>query len=954
MRKFPEPLFRNFIVGTRRIFGSWKHAEIFILPICTNLCPPFPALGMPRHPLESTAILSIGFFVLAILGVRALPKIFFTVVERIVIFVVSLLPRCTSQNQRMHRDRMPFDFSAGVKTSGVRCPMCNPIPLRKPLKIFGIHNGILALRKWNIFERLVERLDNCMSFHAVFHWPSFKGLLKFSRHFITFLLLLLLSISASATTTVTGTLQNLGTGTVGQGAFVRFWLRGCAGNQPRVAGTALIAPSQGGVFFFDLPANASGAVSGTLYSTRDSTGLLGGDITCGTVTTGVWYGMQVFVGGKGGPEIPIHAKNGVPLNISSVIPITTNPVVTAPTGDSTYCRLDGATGNCPSGASSSLAGPGSVTGNFTGGPTLSGTWNFAGGIIVTTANFTGAGTHSGTETFSGLLNAKNFEGMQFCDQFAGATADVQITAAIAALPANGGTVDCRGYGATTQTIAATVNVGSTSKTVTLLLDRSTNFQCTITGGTSCWHLAEGSSIFSIGEVPSAAGNGGFSASNSAVISNMLLVDTGATGNIAIQNLQILSNASTTVSDSVVKIVNGAGVIRGLTVQGFSNTVLLKITQTAGQFVGPLTIDNPQINCGALTGCKPVLVQAVASGGVMLGVNFVGGSISHPGSGGLALVDLQGITGGDCSGVNIFGTQLESSNTTDVGININNCTGVFIQAPAYTSAAAIGKDAVKISGANSNGIRVDGVNNFNNWTNNINNVANGRVYTNANNHMGHYSYCTAGATCANDYVFDTSTGLSAVIDTNGFTLSRVMDVNEIAAPANPAAGFERWYANSSTHQLSCLNSAGGNCILTGNSAVYSTPSASTNASIGATTMATAGGSGNTYRFSGYADGTVAGTGCSGNGSLSIGVTYTDANGGGAISVTLLLETTVGTTVTSATITTGGGPGTPLVTILPFTIRAAAGSVVQYSTGYAAGSGCSVGPKYQVFPILEQLN
>jgi|SRR5580704_850893 hypothetical protein len=159
-------------------------------------------------------------------------------------------------------------------------------------------------------------------------------------------LLLLLSVPAWATTTVTGSLQNLGTGTVGQAAFVRFWLRGCGGNIPRVNGTAVIAPSNGGVYYFDMIANSSGAITGTLYSTRDSTGLLAGDIECGGSKLSVFYGMQVYVGGKGGAEIPVHAKNGVTLDITQVVPISQTPPVTAPTGDSTYCRLDGANGFC--------------------------------------------------------------------------------------------------------------------------------------------------------------------------------------------------------------------------------------------------------------------------------------------------------------------------------------------------------------------------------------------------------------------------------------------------------------------------------------------------------------------------------------------------------------------------------------------------------------------------------
>lgn len=174
------------------------------------------------------------------------------------------------------------------------------------------------------------------------------------KRFLAALAFLLLPCSAFATTTVMGALQNLGTGTVGTGSFVRFWLRGCSGNQPRINGTAIIAPSQGGVFFFDLIADGSGNISGTLYSTRDSTGLLGGDVECGGSKTAVWYGMQAFSAGKGGPEIPIHAKSGVTLDITQVVPISSTPVVTAPTGDSTYLRLDGTNGPI-SGYNSTLA-----------------------------------------------------------------------------------------------------------------------------------------------------------------------------------------------------------------------------------------------------------------------------------------------------------------------------------------------------------------------------------------------------------------------------------------------------------------------------------------------------------------------------------------------------------------------------------------------------------------------
>lgn len=257
------------------------------------------------------------------------------------------------------------------------------------------------------------------------------------------LAILLLATSAFATTTITGSVRNLATAPITKGSFVRFWLRGCSGNQPRVTGVGVLAPTLGAVWYQDFPVDANGNISGTIYSTRDATGTGNGDIECGGSYTAVWFGMQAFLGGKGGPEIPIHAKSGGTLDVSNVTPITVNPVVTAPTGDSTYLRLDA--GNSPVTGpitfnaavtdnsnhtvtgSANLNGGGNLSGTFTGNPTLSGnpsvsgTSTFSGPVNVTaggslagtfTGNWTpsgnitfqGTNTHSGSETFSGALN----------------------------------------------------------------------------------------------------------------------------------------------------------------------------------------------------------------------------------------------------------------------------------------------------------------------------------------------------------------------------------------------------------------------------------------------------------------------------------------------------------------------------------------------------------------------
>jgi hypothetical protein len=147
-------------------------------------------------------------------------------------------------------------------------------------------------------------------------------------------------------TTITGTIKNLDTTTPGTSSFVRFWLRALRGNPPRITGTGAIVPqSAGNSFYVDVPANSSGVVAGTIYSTRDSTGVLGGDIEAGGSLTAVYYGMVIYNAGIPGPEIPVHAKNGASLDISNVTPTSTQPIIVAPTGDTTYARLDG--GNTP-------------------------------------------------------------------------------------------------------------------------------------------------------------------------------------------------------------------------------------------------------------------------------------------------------------------------------------------------------------------------------------------------------------------------------------------------------------------------------------------------------------------------------------------------------------------------------------------------------------------------------
>lgn len=236
-------------------------------------------------------------------------------------------------------------------------------------------------------------------------------------------------------TTLTGNVKDLGVAAVA-GAVVRFWLRGCGANQPRVSGTAIIAPQVGGIFFFDFTSDASGAVSGTLYSTRDSAGTGDGDIEVGGSKTAVYYGMQV----ANGPEVPVHAKQGATLDISNVTPISLPPVVTAPTGDTTYLRIDG--GNSP----------------------VTGAVDFQG---VTTV-----------KALNGVLNAADFTG---------ADLGAQINSAIAALPTASIGGHTLAYGQITipagsYTLSTTVSVDSPYISIVGAGSSMTRVSCTASVG----------------------------------------------------------------------------------------------------------------------------------------------------------------------------------------------------------------------------------------------------------------------------------------------------------------------------------------------------------------------------------------------------------------------------------------------------------------------------------------
>jgi hypothetical protein len=418
---------------------------------------------------------------------------------------------------------------------------------------------------------------------------------------------------------------------------------------------------------------------------------------------------------------------------------------------------------------------------------------------------------SGNATFTGI-NVQSLNGIQYADRFSGATADVQINAAIAALPPQGGTVDARGL-AGTQTIASTVTLGNAKgQIVTLLMDRGhTYFQCTITSGAPCWQIYPGSSMTAFG--PGAGvGSSGLGVVNGAKISNVIKAINNLTNRPLLDNIYIQGNPNATVTDSAANlscILDGTSV-NNLNIGGFPNTTLLKITNTTGCLgLGPANFNNLTLDCTSYPGCLPLVIDGSSIAIGIGSLNFFGGSFTHPGSGGLAIVSLlNDSTGSSIQGVNFYGPQLESHSTSDIGFLCSGCRNVHIDGLIATNDGTHGLDIVRISNATANpgAVNIDNVSNLGGWTNIINNQITSNIYKGA--YISHYTYGSNVAP-AKQNVWEDSTGVEAVIDLTGGVQNKILNVT----------GSGKAFKWKLSDQGTCTMSA-GTCTAQGFASTYS--------------------------------------------------------------------------------------------------------------------------------------
>lgn len=185
MSELSEMNYRGLVVSKSRFLGRTKLPNVCMSSMNFNSSQPSFIAFIPTNTLEAAGVERIQSLVAMILKGRSFSEIISSIIQSVMVPMISLFFSFTAKNQSVHVNRYSALPSASVERFHLRIPICEPIPLRKPLEIAGIDNRVLTLRKRDKAVRFIERLNNRVAFHMVFHRSTSNGLLEFSRYFST-------------------------------------------------------------------------------------------------------------------------------------------------------------------------------------------------------------------------------------------------------------------------------------------------------------------------------------------------------------------------------------------------------------------------------------------------------------------------------------------------------------------------------------------------------------------------------------------------------------------------------------------------------------------------------------------------------------------------------------------------------------------------------------------------
>lgn len=156
-------------IGFAGFFWTIKRSKLKAFAINASARNPLFLPTMPRYSLISGSIIPILRTIEGILESCAFTEILFPIIKSVHVYVIYVWHGGIDYFS-MHANKLAITAASfGVINITLFVKNSAPVPLHQPVIIFGVNDGVLALGERDKFDRLVERLNNNMSFHVWLH-----------------------------------------------------------------------------------------------------------------------------------------------------------------------------------------------------------------------------------------------------------------------------------------------------------------------------------------------------------------------------------------------------------------------------------------------------------------------------------------------------------------------------------------------------------------------------------------------------------------------------------------------------------------------------------------------------------------------------------------------------------------------------------------------------------------
>ncbi|MGA9977917.1 MAG: hypothetical protein WBQ08_04725 [Candidatus Sulfotelmatobacter sp.] len=252
--------------------------------------------------------------------------------------------------------------------------------------------------------------------------------------------------------------------------------------------------------------------------------------------------------------------------------------------------------------------------------------------------------------------------IKYAEQQPGATADVQITNCIAALPAYGGICDARSFGATSQTIANPILVGVSPQRIYLILDSRTLFNITYSNSTTpadIFAVGDGSFLECkwMGEAHNFGGEGGIQLASGAYVKS--IISSAPRNGFSIfgsRGCTLIGNSSATVTGALIDVqgVGSGSFLADTTVYNNGSFIGLRLQPGTSSGMSDFSVWNTTIDGAGTAGNQPCVIKGNGATQQIGGIGFFGSSCQHAGSGQYEL-NVNGCNATNCAATGGSGT-----------------------------------------------------------------------------------------------------------------------------------------------------------------------------------------------------------------------------------------------------------------------------------------------------------